>query len=86
MDAFKEAVLPAATDLRALSESSLCFTVQAENSAALKELWEQYQDGTLQRNLEKFLVTDEIRQLASGEEVVLNVHVDEQEFNDSCLS
>ena len=86
VDAFKEAVLPAATELRAISESSVCFTVQAENTAALKELWERYQDGTLQSNLQEFLVTDDIKQLADGEEVTLTVHVDEQEFNYACLS
>ena len=36
VDAFKEAVLPAATNLRTLSESSLCLTVQAENKQGLK--------------------------------------------------
>ena len=86
VDAFKEAVLPAATELRAISESSVCFTVQAENTAALKELWKRYQDGTLQSNLQEFLVTDDIKQLADGEEVTLTVHVDEQEFNDACFS
>ena len=86
VDAFKEAVLPAATELRAISESSVCFTVQAENTAALKELWERYQDRTLQSNLQEFLVTDDIKQLADGEEVTLTVHVDKQEFNDACLS
>ena len=86
VDAFKEAVLPAATELRAISESSVCFTVQAENTGALKELWERYHDGTLQSNLQEFLVTDDIKQLADGEEVTLTVHVDEQEFNDACFS
>ena len=86
MDAFKEAVLPAATELRTLSESSVCFTIQAENMPALKALWDQYQDGTLQRNLQQFLVTDDIRQLANGEEVIMSVQIDEQDFNDACLS
>jgi len=86
VDAFKEAVLPAATELRALSESSVCFTIQAENMPALKALWDQYQDGTLQRNLQQFLVTDDIRQLANREEVIVSVQIDEQVFNDACLS
>ena len=87
VDAFKEAVLPAATNLRTLSESSLCFTVQAENKQALKALWERYQDGTLQRNLQEFLVTDDIRQLASsGEEVILSAYIDEQDYNNAWLS
>ena len=86
VDAFKEAVLPAATHLRTLSESSLCFTVQAENKQALKTLWERYQDGTLQRNLQEFLVTDDIRQLAGGEEVILSAYIDEQDYNNAWLS
>ena len=88
VDAFKEAVLPAATNLRTLSESSLCLTVQAENKQALKALWERYhaQDGTLQRNLQEFLVTDDIRQLAGGEEVILSAYVDEQDYNNAWLS
>ena len=83
---FSEAVLPGATNLRTLSESSLYFTVQAENKQALKTLWEQYQDGTLQRNLQEFLVTDDIRQLASGEEVILSAYIDEQDYNNAWLS
>ena len=86
VDAFKEAVLPAATHLRTLSESSLCLTVQAENKQALKALWERYQDGTLQRNLQEFLVTDDIRQLVGGEEVILSAYIDEQDYNDAWLS
>ena len=86
VDAFKEAVLPAATNLRTLSESSLCLTVQAENKQALKALWERYQDGTLQRNLQEFLVTDRIRQLAGGEEVILSAYIDEQDYNNAWLS
>ena len=86
VDAFKEAVLPAATNLRTLSESSLCLTVQAENKQALKTLWERYQDGTLQRNLQEFLVTDDIRQLAGGEEVILSAYIDEQDYNNAWLS
>ena len=64
----------------------MCFTIQAENRSALQELWKRYQDGTLQKNLQGFLVTDEIRQLAGGEEVMVCVYIDEQEFRDSFLS
>ena len=69
-----------------MSESSLCLTVQAENKQALKALWERYQDGTLQRNLQEFLVTDGIRQLAGGEEVILSAYIDEQDYNNAWLS
>ena len=84
--AFTVTVLPAATALRAISEGSVCFTIQAENRSALQQLWKRYQDGTLQKNLQGFLVTEEIRQLADGEEVMVSVYIDEQEFRDSILS
>ena len=81
---FNHAILPAATKLVALSEGSVCFTVQAETSLALEELYQRYSTGRLQRDLQEFLVTDDIRQLADGEEVVVHVHIDEEEFREAC--
>ena len=83
--AFKEAILPAATNLCAISNRSLCFTVQAESRDALRALWERYLDGSLQSRLQEFLVTEEIIQLADGEEVILSVYIDEEEFNNASL-
>ena len=68
-----------------ISEGSLCFTVQAERSSALKELWDKYKSGTLQNRLQEFLVTDEIKQLASGEDVEVTVYIDEQEYKAAYL-
>ena len=82
---FNEAILPAANSLRAIGNGSLCFTVQAEDRAALQLLWEQYQDNTLQVRLQDFLVTEEIKQLADGEDVIVTVHIDEHEYQDACL-
>lgn len=48
-------------------------------------LREQYLDGSLQNSLQQFLVNEEIKQLTGGEEVILTVHIDEQEFNDAML-
>ena len=83
---FTEAVLPAANTLRAISEGSICFTIQAENSSALEALWKQYQDGVLRDKLQEFLVTDEIKQLTGGEEVTLEVHIDEQDYHNACFN
>ncbi|PFX20638.1 uncharacterized protein LOC111336627 [Stylophora pistillata] len=82
---FNGAILPAATSLRAIGNGSLCFTVQAENRAALQLLWQQYQTKILQTRLQAFLVSDEIRQLADGDEVIVTVYIDEQEYQDACL-
>ena len=83
---FTTVILPPASKLLSMGGGSMCFTVQAENSSALKELWDRYQDGSLRRDLQEFLVTDDIRQTADGEEVEVTVSIDEQEYNDVCLS
>ena len=84
VNSFTEAVLPAANTLRAISEGSLCFTVQAETTSALEALWDRYQDGTLQSNLQQFLVTEEIKLLADGE-LILTVQMDEKEYKNVLL-
>ena len=83
VEAFRVATLPAANALRAISEGSVCFTVQAETSLALEELEERYSSGRLQTDLQKFLVTDDIIELADGEEVVVSVYIDEREFREA---
>ena len=82
VNAFKEAVLPFGNCLRAISEGSIQFTLQAENISALDALWQSYQDATLQKNLQEFLVTEEIKQLAGGE-VTLTVYIDEDEYRNA---
>ena len=82
VNAFKEAVLPFGNCLRAISEGSIQFSLQAENISALDALWQSYQDATLQKNLQEFLVTEEIKQLAGGE-VTLTVYIDEDEYRNA---
>ena len=81
-EGFKDAILPAAIVLCAISEGPVSFTVQAETSLALEELWERYNTGELKRDLQQFLVTDDIRQLADGE-AELGVYIDENEFREA---
>ena len=83
-DAMKEVALPLGTLLLAISESSIRFTIQAENVFALDALWQSYQDKTLQTKLQKFLVTEEIEQLTGGE-VRLTVDIDEDEYRNARL-
>ena len=84
VDVFNK-LLVAHSKLVQISEGSLCFTVQAEIPSALKELWHMYKSGTLQNRLQEFLVTDEIKQLASGEDVEVAVYIDEQEYKAAYL-
>ena len=85
IDVFNKVVLPASTKLVGLSESSLCFTVLAETPSALKELWNIYNSETLKNRLQNFLVTEEIKQLASGEEVEVTVYIDEKQYRAAYL-
>ena len=70
--------------LRAIGDGSIRFVLQAENSSALHALWESYKNETLQTNLQEFLVTEEIKQLAR-DEVTLTVHIDEDEYRIALL-
>ena len=80
--AFTVATLPAGNALCAISEGSVCFTVQAKTSLALDKLYDRYRTGQLQRDLQDFLVTDVIRQVAAGEGVVLSVYINEEELRE----
>jgi len=78
-------VLPAGTSLIQISEGCVCLTVQAEDLSALNTLWSLYQDETLKERLQTFFVTDEIRELAGGEEVEVIVTIEEQEYEKACV-
>ena len=82
-ETFERVVLPSSNKLIEISNGSIRFVVEAEKLAALKELWDIYKDGTLQSRLQEFLVTDEIKQLANGEDIVVTVSIDEHEYNEA---
>ena len=82
---FNKVVLPAGNFLRGVCNRSLCFMIQAETKTDLVALWQMYLEGRLRQNLQEFLVTDKVKELANGEEVKVTVHIDEQEYRDACL-
>ena len=49
------------------------------------KLWRLYQDGTLQKRLYDFFVTGEMRKLAEGEDVEVNVTIEGEEYQKACL-
>jgi len=77
-------VLPAGTSLVNLTDGCVCLTVQAETLSALTTLWNLYEDGTLEKRLYNFFVTDEVKKRAGGETVEVNVSIDEEEFGKAC--
>ena len=83
--AVQTCVLPAGTRLVQITDGCVCLTVQAESLSALIILWKFYQDGTLQKNLHDFFVTDEVRELADREVMEVNVTIDEDEYHKACI-
>ena len=83
--AVQSCVLPAGTSLVQITDGCVCLTVQAESLSALTNLWKLYQDGTLQKRLYDFFVTDEMRKLVDGEDVEVNVTIEEEEYQKACL-
>ena len=77
-------VLPAGTSLVNLTDGCVCLTVQAETLSALTTLWNLYQDGTLERRLYNFFVTDEVKERAGGETVEMSVTIEEEEYDKAC--
>ena len=78
-------VLPAGNNLRNLTDGCVCLTVQAESLSALTTLWNLYQDGTLERRLYNFFVTDEVNERAVGEKIHVDVTIEEEEYNKARL-
>ena len=78
-------VLPAGTSLVNVTDGCVCLTVQAETLSALTTLWNLYQDGTLERRLYNFFVTDEVKERAGGETVEVNVSIEEEEYDKARL-
>ena len=83
--AVQSCVLPAGTTLVQITDGCVCLTVQAESLSALTNLWRLYQDETLQKRLYDFFVTDEMRKLAGGEDVEVNVTIEGEEYQKACL-
>ena len=74
-------VLPAGVKLIHIAEGSVNLKVQAASLADLDLLWTLYQNGTLKARLEALFVTDEIKDLAGGEQVEVIVTIDEEEYD-----
>ena len=73
-------VLPSGASLIRITEGCVCLKVQVKSRSALENLWSMYTDGTLKACLQTLLVTDEMREIAGGEEVEVIVTIDELEY------
>ena len=78
--AVNNSVLPAGANLIQISEGCVSLKVQVVNLSALETLWRLYQDGTLEASLQALFVTDEMRELAGGEQVEAIMTIEPQEY------
>jgi len=74
-------VLPAGAKSLQITEGSVYLKVQAESLAALEHLWRLYKNETLKKRLQALFVTDEMRDLAGGNQVEVIVTIDEEEYD-----
>lgn len=73
-------VLPAGVQLIQIAEGSVILKVQAENILALDTLWSSCTDGTLRKSLQALFITDEMRELADGEQLEVSVTIEQEEY------
>ena len=73
-------VLPPEANVIQISEGCVSLKVQVLNLSALETLWRLYQDETLEASLQALFVTDEMRELAGGEQVEAVVTIEPQEY------
>ena len=80
VNAINTNVLPAGANLIHISEGCVCLKVQVKNISALEDLWRLYKAGILRASLQALFVTDEMRELAGGEQVEVDVTIGEEEY------
>ena len=73
-------LMPDGVNLIQMSEGSVSLKVQVVNLSALEHLWRLYKDGTLEASLQALFVTDEMRELAGGDQVQAIVTIEPQEY------
>ena len=73
-------VLPAGVKLIHIAEGSVVLKVQAEDISALDTLWSSYTDGTLRTSLQALFITNEMRELADGEQLEVSVTIQQKEY------
>ena len=73
-------VLPAGVKLIQIAEGSVNLKVQAGSLSSLNTLWRLYTEGKLKESLQTLFVSDEMKELAGGEQVEVTVTIDQQEY------
>ena len=73
-------VLPAGVKLIQIAEGSVILKVQVGSLSSLNTLWRLYTEGKLKESLQTLFSSDEMKELAGGEQVEVTVTIDQQEY------
>ena len=79
VNAINTSVLPAGVNVIQISEGCVRLKVQVKNISA-QDLWRLYKVGTLRASLQALFVTDEVRELAGGGQVEVDVTIEKEEY------
>lgn len=82
---FASVVLPSGVIVKYLCEGSIICVLEANDLRGLKELRQNYESGKLQEKLEYILITEDLRSLSAGQDIILSVVLDENMFREVCL-
>ncbi len=83
---FQKVALPAGVILMGMSTGCLKLSLRADSLSSLKELWKRYTQGVLQNDLRQALLTPDLLHFAeAGQNVELEVQIDERIYQEACL-
>ncbi len=83
---FQNIALPSGVLLIGISAGCLKLSLRADSLSSLKELWKRYTQGVLQNDLRQALLTPDLLHFAeAGQNVELEVQIDERVYQEACL-
>ena len=82
---FASVVLPSGIVLKYLCEGSVLCVLEASDLQGLYTLWQNYEDGSLKKALEEILITEDLKKISEGQEIILDVDLDREIYQNACL-
>lgn len=82
---FATVVLPSGILVKYLCEGSVLCVLEANDLEGLYTLWQNYENGILKKALEEVLITEDLQKLSEGQEIILNVVLDREMYQNVCL-
>lgn len=82
---FASVVLPSGIVVKYLCEGSVLCVLEASDLLSLHTLWKSYENGVLKKALEEVLITEDLKKLAEGQEIILDVDLDREMYHNACL-